>query len=255
MPDVTIREASPKTRAIEGILWYIRSHSLSGGDRLPSERTLSSELGVSRTALRSAISQLESSFVLESRQGSGTYVRARKPTFVLEETCSFSEAAYRAGRRPSSRLVSSEVRAADDRCARKMGPRAPKTVLELRRVRLVDETPVSIETALVNCELFPDLIDVDFESESLYAYLARVHGVSPAHGSDRISITRVRDDEASLLGVETGAAAFFQETISYDDAGELIEYCSSVVLPSLISFVSNGGSSNMEGEASRWIGQ
>ena len=45
----------PKDRAVEGILWYIQHHQLAGGDRLPAERVLCEEIGVSRTALRAGI--------------------------------------------------------------------------------------------------------------------------------------------------------------------------------------------------------
>ncbi|MFR7405153.1 MAG: GntR family transcriptional regulator, partial [Coriobacteriaceae bacterium] len=62
----------PKDRAQEGIRCYIREAHLAGGDKLPSERVLSERLGVSRTALRAAITQLISMHVLESRRGSGT---------------------------------------------------------------------------------------------------------------------------------------------------------------------------------------
>lgn len=48
--------------------------SLAGGDRLPAERVLCEEIGVSRTALRAGITRLISCGTLESRRGSGTYV-------------------------------------------------------------------------------------------------------------------------------------------------------------------------------------
>ena len=63
----------PKDRAFEGILWYIKQYDLQGGDRLPAERVLCEELGVSRTALRAAITRLISCGTLESRRGSGTF--------------------------------------------------------------------------------------------------------------------------------------------------------------------------------------
>lgn len=57
--------------------------SLKPGDRLPPERELATELGVSRPSLREAIQKLASKGMLQSRQGGGTYVTDR-----LEQTFS-----------------------------------------------------------------------------------------------------------------------------------------------------------------------
>lgn len=48
--------------------------SLRPGDRLPAERELAVELGVSRPSLREAIQKLASKGMLQSRQGGGTFV-------------------------------------------------------------------------------------------------------------------------------------------------------------------------------------
>ncbi len=52
----------------------VKSGSLSYGDKLPSERTLSVELGVSRSAVREAIRGLELNGIVECRQGEGNYI-------------------------------------------------------------------------------------------------------------------------------------------------------------------------------------
>ena len=80
----------PKDRAFEGILWYIKHYDLQGGDRLPAERVLCEELGVSRTALRAAITRLISCGTLESRRGSGTYVCPPKPLNIFQETWNYT---------------------------------------------------------------------------------------------------------------------------------------------------------------------
>ena len=61
--------ASLERRILEG--------SLKPGDRLPPERELSIELGVSRPSLREAIQKLASKGMLQSRQGGGTYITDR----------------------------------------------------------------------------------------------------------------------------------------------------------------------------------
>jgi GntR family transcriptional repressor for pyruvate dehydrogenase complex len=48
--------------------------ALKSGDRLPAERELALELGVSRPCLREAIQKLASRGLLYSRQGGGTYI-------------------------------------------------------------------------------------------------------------------------------------------------------------------------------------
>lgn len=58
--------ASLERRILEG--------SLKPGDRLPPERELATELGVSRPSLREAIQKLASKGLVQSRQGGGTYV-------------------------------------------------------------------------------------------------------------------------------------------------------------------------------------
>jgi len=56
-------------RILEGVL--------APGDRLPPERELAAELGVSRPSLREAIQKLASRGLLHSRQGGGTFVTDR----------------------------------------------------------------------------------------------------------------------------------------------------------------------------------
>ncbi|WP_022721714.1 FCD domain-containing protein [Rhodopseudomonas sp. B29] len=54
----------------------IAARNLTAGDRLPSERQLAADFGVSRPTLREAIRQLASRGVLVSRRGGGTFVSA-----------------------------------------------------------------------------------------------------------------------------------------------------------------------------------
>jgi GntR family transcriptional repressor for pyruvate dehydrogenase complex len=57
------------------ILQLMSDGNLTAGRRLPSERELASQLGVSRPSVREAMRQLELMGVIESRQGSGAFVK------------------------------------------------------------------------------------------------------------------------------------------------------------------------------------
>ena len=53
----------------------IRRGGLAPGDRLPTEARLVEQFGVSRTVVREAVSRLKSLGLVDSRQGSGVFVR------------------------------------------------------------------------------------------------------------------------------------------------------------------------------------
>ncbi|MGP3777948.1 FadR/GntR family transcriptional regulator [Halanaerobium saccharolyticum] len=60
---------------IEQIRELIYEGELKKGDKLPSERQLKKDLGVSRASIREAFSALEMIGLIESRPGEGTFIR------------------------------------------------------------------------------------------------------------------------------------------------------------------------------------
>lgn len=59
----------------EEIRSYIINHGLGPGDAIKPEAELARQFGVSRNSVREAVKALESTGVLETRRGSGVYVR------------------------------------------------------------------------------------------------------------------------------------------------------------------------------------
>lgn len=64
------------TAIVEQILEGIRNGIFPPGEMLPSERSLASQLGVSRASLREAVRVLEHAGVLDVRSGTGTFISA-----------------------------------------------------------------------------------------------------------------------------------------------------------------------------------
>lgn len=230
----------PKDRAFEGILWYIKHYDLQSGDRLPAERVLCEELGVSRTALRAAITRLISCGTLESRRGSGTYVCPPKPLNIFQETWNYTQAVERVGSKSTAHLVWSKVVYADIDLAQKAQIDLGMPLFCIRRVRVVNGSPASIETAYVNLSLCPSLPDHDFEQESLYDVLLKEGNVHVTHGKEHISISRLNADEAKLLGAQEGTPVFYKASHERDENDGFVEYCKSVILPTKYRFADNG---------------
>ena len=70
---------------VEKLLALVQARGLQAGERLPAERQLAAELGVSRNSLREAIQKLTSQGALVSRRGDGTYVQSTAPAEWLQE--------------------------------------------------------------------------------------------------------------------------------------------------------------------------
>lgn len=62
-------------RVLQSLRHLIETQQMKVGDRLPAERKLCEQLGVSRSSLREAIQQLTSQGMLVSKVGAGTYLQ------------------------------------------------------------------------------------------------------------------------------------------------------------------------------------
>ena len=67
------------TQVVEHVRRLIVAGRLKPGDRLPPERDLARQIGVSRPSLRSGLRSLEAMGVIRARQGSGTYISDGPP--------------------------------------------------------------------------------------------------------------------------------------------------------------------------------
>jgi len=70
---------------IDQIKELIENGTLKKGDRLPSERLLAEQFGSSRTSIREAMSALDMMGIIESRSGSGNYIKINIQECTIDE--------------------------------------------------------------------------------------------------------------------------------------------------------------------------
>jgi GntR family transcriptional repressor for pyruvate dehydrogenase complex len=84
--DTTSLRIKPKSRLSDDVAWRIEFAVKGGqfkpGEKLPSERLLSRELGVSRPILRQALQNLENRGLVNIQHGRGTFVASLANQFV-----------------------------------------------------------------------------------------------------------------------------------------------------------------------------
>jgi GntR family transcriptional regulator, transcriptional repressor for pyruvate dehydrogenase complex len=75
---------STRDRVVDHVRRLIEAGRLQPGDRLPGERDLALELGLSRPSVRSGLEALESMGVVVSRRGAGTFIAEGPPDLGAE---------------------------------------------------------------------------------------------------------------------------------------------------------------------------
>jgi GntR family transcriptional regulator len=200
--------------------------SLPPGSSVPTERVLTVELGTSRTTVRQALSELVGEGRLVRRQGSGTYVAEPKISWPLQMT-SFTEQASAYGYSATTQLLNAgRQRASEDVATRlAIATRAPVYCIE--RLRLVDGTPMAVETSHLSAARFPGLITELRRANSLYKVLDEVYGVRVVVADETIGTAAASPREAELLQTDTGSPMLVLGRHSFDADGQPVEWVHS----------------------------
>ncbi|MFC7376525.1 MULTISPECIES: FadR/GntR family transcriptional regulator [unclassified Brachybacterium] len=132
---------SPSSAVTYRLLDLLLGESMRPGDRLPGERALAESLGVGRSAVREAISALEVLGVVETRAGSGTYLRSNTSE-LLPSTLSWS---LLMDQERTAEL--SVVRGALERSAAQLAALSASAEQKAELVRLVEEQRAAADDA------------------------------------------------------------------------------------------------------------
>ena len=200
----------------------IERGGLRAGAPLPSERQMCEQFGVSRVTLRRALATLSERGVLTPSHGRGWFVTDTTIGELPNMLQSLSELAAARGLRSSSRVSLRHVRAADVDEAEQLDIGPGAALYEMRRLRLLDDVPVSIDHVRIPLELCPQLVDVDFEKESLYRTL-EVHGVLPTRCDFAVQAVSADAEQAEQLIVSEGTALLLATGTTHNERNQPIE--------------------------------
>ena len=127
-------------------------------DRLPSERQLLKEYGVSRNTIRLALNDLEERGIIYRLHGKGTFVS----TIYLDQTnlgsmYSFSEQMSEAGHKPTTQNRTLELVTPEEDVANQLNLKTGEKAYKLVRLRLADGVPLMYGETYLPERIFPDL--------------------------------------------------------------------------------------------------
>lgn len=212
-------QALPKhVQLSERLIRQIAAGQLADGARLPPERAMAAELGVSVGTLRKALDDLTQKGLLRRVHGSGNYVRRRA---AAQGVYSFFRLELPGGGGlPGAVLL--DLAQTDKPATPPFGTSAGQAH-RLRRLRLLDGMAVALEEIWLDAGPQRGL-DPARLSESLYHYFEQALGLRIGRVEDRVGIGVVPDWAPSAFGLSPGAPVGHVLRLGWAEHGPPVEF-------------------------------
>lgn len=210
------------------LLDQIRSGELKPGMPMPSIERIADRMGVSPMTVRQAVRALSELGVVYSRQGKGTFISGIKLERDFRQVLSFTEESEARGAKPSSRMLSFDIRTPNQAVMAALRLTERDKVFSLRRVRYGDSVPMGIECSCLPVRLCPDLLETFDPTASLYEELAEQYGIQLMVTDEVIEVGKANPEDARLLEIAPRSPVFLFTRISYLENGMPAEHVTSV---------------------------
>lgn len=197
---------------------------LKPDDSLPPEIALCHYYGVGRHTMRVALSRLAADNLISRKAGRGTLITAPDDNrrFYLDR--SFTRQLEEMGLQPRSQIIEASVGTFDNQAPRIFRDRLGETFMRLVRLRLGNEQPIGLQDAIIPLVLCPGLEQFDMSARSLYDVIAHEYNLLITSITHSVSATAATSNQASLLGVPSGAPLLKVNTHTYVNHTTVVEF-------------------------------
>jgi DNA-binding GntR family transcriptional regulator len=214
---IQVNVMKKKEFVTQDLLSKIYQQTAPGPRRLPPERQLAEEYGVSRSTIREALEKLVSIGVVRIVQGSGTWIneQARANPLVYNSITEkrFDQIRYR--------MISLHKKRPDRAAQQIFGIDEESFIWHFCRLRYVDDAPVQLEISSMPVADFPDLNQQAIERSIQQYVLSK--GLTISHMLTTYRAVSVTREQSALLGCKKGSPAMHINNRGILDGGQVFE--------------------------------
>lgn len=197
---------------------------LRPGEKLPSEKQLTERYNASRVTVRQALDVLQSEQLIESFQCRGHFVK--KPA-VVQSLASYKglrEALSGTGHNVNSRIVKSRELMAGKKVAEALDIDIGDDVVELQRVRYLNQEPASFDISYFRRHVGLRLLKEDLSRRDLVDILESELGIPIGSAEICIGVTVPHAELLQQLQLEEGIPVLMIERIVTAEDGRKLQY-------------------------------
>jgi GntR family transcriptional regulator len=209
----------------------------SPGVLMPSEHELTEAFSVSRTTIRKALQSLEDEDFIERRQGQGTFLKYGKYTRRVSSALDFVSHGKQSGGRPSTKLLSFELREKSIAETSLFETIDSSQVFEMRRLRLMKGEACVLQTSVLPLIGLADYQNHDLEKRSLYKILEQDFSIKIGPVKETLACCNAPQEVADALSLKPGDAVFVSHRIVRSRSGEVVEISRNYIRSDRYCFV------------------
>jgi DNA-binding GntR family transcriptional regulator len=232
----------PKYLQIAGhIRDQIARGDLTPGDEVPSERELAASWHVARPTAARALESLKTQGLVESRQGSGTYVRAAAiAPRARERYARARELGTMYGPSETVEFIATQITTGPSHVLKAL--RLPADANAAKRVRLLrrhDGSPSELSTSWFSTELTtlaPKLLEPTRLHGGTAQYIAQVTNRPAVYARDQVAARMANTEELDLLQLTPPAAVLVYRLTVFDADDQPIQFDEATYPPQHWSF-------------------
>lgn len=208
----------------------IDSGRVAEGTRLGNERDLAETHRVSRGTLRRALAALEEAGLIRRVPGrsGGTFVSKRRVQRDSSDIEGVPGYLARQGYQAGTTILGTSLEPARGRVRDSLDLKDDDWVYSIRRLRLADGSPYSLDDAYFPTGRFPDLIEKSLGG-SIYELLEHEFDVTAQNATELIEVVRATEEEADLLAVAPGDPLLLIRRTTFDVDNVPFEYSSDLL--------------------------
>lgn len=219
---------SAKYKQIADVLEQnIRDGLFNETKKLPKEEALMNRFEVSRNTIRKVISQLVNRGYIFQVQGSGMFLRETSVTDYINLGSLRGLTKNLVSQNIETKVLEIEVIEANEEIVERMQCEIGTRLYFLKRVRIVDGKPFSIEVSYFKKDIIPYLNE-EIALSSVYSYFIEDLRLNIGFADKVISCEKINKENAKLLELNEGDPALLIENTVYLVNGTIFELSQSM---------------------------